>query len=418
MDAGFTLTHLDKLIRCVNGKFSGMESNSGAVAVLGATGSIGRATLDVVQQLGEPWHIAGVSAHSRAHALAGELFSSGEVAASWMSPQIYCATCPESAAKIDRDLMPAGCEIVVGAEGLVQIAQLPHVGTVVAAVVGAAGLASALAAARSGKRLALANKEALVVAGSLMKDALEQGGGELIPVDSEHSAIFQAIQCGPAKQVSRVILTASGGPFRTWSAEQIRGATVEDALAHPTWEMGRKITIDSATMMNKALEVIEARWLFDLPAEKIEVVVHPQSIIHSMVEFDDGSVIAQLSPPDMRLPIQYALTYPQRLPCPSPKMDFCRSWDLQLEPVDLERFPALKLGWQVAREGGTTGAVLNAANEAAVELFLDDKMPFTAIVDSCKRILDEHNFSSNPDLDELMRLDRWAREEIHKWAAC
>ncbi len=218
--------------------------------------------------------------------------------------------------------MPAGTQILKGADALIQLATCNEVDTVVAAVVGSAGLLSTVAAAEAGKRLALANKEALVVAGGIVTEALRKSGGELIPVDSEHSAIFQAIHAGSPKQVQRIILTASGGPFRTWSKEKLGSATISDALAHPTWQMGRKITIDSATMMNKALEVIEARWLFDLPADRIEVVVHPQSIIHSMVEFVDGSVVAQLSPPDMRLPIQYALTYPDRTTCPCPKMDW------------------------------------------------------------------------------------------------
>ncbi|MCA9132809.1 MAG: 1-deoxy-D-xylulose-5-phosphate reductoisomerase, partial [Planctomycetales bacterium] len=288
---------------------------------------------------------------------------------------------------------------------------------VVAAVVGSAGLPSTLAAAKAGKRLALANKEALVVAGGLLTEALRHSGGVLLPVDSEHSAIFQALQAGGRDEVARIVLTASGGPFRTWSPRRIAEASIEDALAHPTWQMGRKISIDSATMMNKALEVIEARWLFDLPAEKIQVVVHPQSIIHSLVEFVDGSVVAQLSPPDMRLPIQYALTYPDRTACPCPKMDWTQACQLDLEPVDSERFPALELGWEVARRGGSCGVVLNAANEAAVELFLAGEIRFPAIVAGCQRILENHTFDPSPGLAELMRLDRWAREEIHRWAA-
>ena len=290
-------------------------------------------------------------------------------------------------------------------------------GTVVAAVVGSAGLPSTLAAAKAGKRLALANKEALVVAGELVMAAVRQHGGELIPVDSEHSAIFQALRAGSDKQVARIVLTASGGPFRNATQAEMNAATVQDALAHPTWQMGRKITIDSATMMNKALEIIEARWLFGIPSDKIQVVIHPQSIVHSMVEFTDGSVVAQLSPPDMRLPIQYALTYPDRLASPCPKMNFAQPWNLEFLPADPQRFPALTLGWEVANRGGSTGAVLNAANEAAVGLFLAGKIKFPAIVAGCRRILEEHNYSPSPELEELMRLDQWAREEIHKWAA-
>jgi 1-deoxy-D-xylulose-5-phosphate reductoisomerase len=380
-----------------------------SVAVLGATGSIGTATLDVLEKLGVPWRAAGVSAHGRLQELV-------EISHRY-SPSMVVAACPKAAAEFDFSRFPSDTKCVIGPDGLVELAESPEVGTVVAAVVGAAGLASTLAAARAGKRLALANKEALVVAGSLLTEALAQSGGELIPVDSEHSAIFQALKAGKSKEVERLILTASGGPFRTWSKSQIENARVEDALAHPTWQMGRKISIDSATMMNKALEVIEARWLFDLPPEKISVVIHPQSIIHSMVEFVDGSVMAQLSPPDMRLPIQYALTYPDRVACPCPKMDWAQARTLDWQPVDLERFPALELGWEVAARGGTCGAVVNAANEAAVELFLAGEIQFFDIVTGCRQILEHHTFDPSPGLGELMRLDRWAREEITRWAA-
>ncbi len=379
------------------------------VAVLGATGSIGTATIDVLESLGLPWRTAGLSAHGRLTELV-ELSRK-------LLPDYVVAACPKTAEQFDFCNLPASTKRLVGPDGLIELAELPEVGTVVAAVVGSAGLASTLAAAKAGKRVALANKEALVVAGSLLTEALQHSGGELLPVDSEHSAIYQAIQAGQAKQVARIILTASGGPFRTWSRSRIEHAGIEDALAHPTWRMGRKITIDSATMMNKALEVIEARWLFDLPPEKIQVVIHPQSIIHSMVEFVDGSVVAQLSPPDMRLPIQYALTYPDRMACPCPKMDWSQSISLEWEPVDLERFPALELGWLVAERGGSCGAVVNAANEAAVELFLTGEIKFTDIVAGCRRILEHHNFDPSPELGELMRLDRWAREEITRWAA-
>ena len=379
------------------------------VAVLGATGSVGRATLDVLEALGQPWRAIGLSAH-------GQLSELVELSQRF-SPEVVVAACPEAAAQFDFSGLLPGVRRLVGPEGLIELAELPEVDTVVAAVVGAAGLASSLAAARQGKRLALANKEALVVAGSLLTEALKRSGGELLPVDSEHSAISQALQAGQAREVARVILTASGGPFRTWTADRIAQASVPDALAHPTWQMGRKITIDSATMMNKALEIIEARWLFDLPAEKIQVVIHPQSVVHSMVEFVDGSVIAQLSPPDMRLPIQYALTYPDRIPCPCPKIDWTQAMRWEMEPVDTDRFPALLLGWEVARRGGTCGAVLNAANEAAVELFLQGEIKFPEIVAGCRQVLEHHNFDPSPELGELMRLDGWAREEITKWAA-
>ncbi len=380
-----------------------------SVAILGATGSIGTGTLDVMRSLGKDWQVIGLSAHKKLT----EAVQASQIA----KPRYFAATCVTSAAEFDFSGLPPETKVLTGPESLIQLATCPEVGTVVAAVVGSAGLLSTLAAAKAGKRLALANKEALVVAGGIVTEALRQSGGELIPVDSEHSAIFQAIQAGSAQQVERIILTASGGPFRTWTKDRLATASVTDALAHPTWQMGRKITIDSATMMNKALEVIEARWLFDIPADRIQVVIHPQSIVHSMVEFVDGSVVAQLSPPDMRLPIQYALTYPDRTTCPCPKMDWTQTQRLEWDPVDLDRFPALRLGWEVAERGGSCGAVVNAANEAAVELFLQGKIRFTDIVAGCRRVLEEHHFDPSASLDELMRLDRWAREEIGQWAA-
>lgn len=379
------------------------------VAVLGATGSIGSATIDVLRQLGPPWRVVGLSAHRRLDKLVQ--------LSQQTRPDTVVATSAEDARGFDFCQLPKETRRLVGPDGLIELAESPQVDTVVAAVVGSAGLASTLAAARAGKRVALANKEALVVAGGLVTQALQASGGDLLPIDSEHSAIFQALRAGTRKDVACIILTASGGPFRTWTKAQIAGASVADALAHPTWQMGRKISIDSATMMNKALEVIEARWLFDLPAEKIKVVVHPQSIVHSMVEFVDGSVVAQLSPPDMRLPIQYALTYPDRIACPCPKIDWTEALQLAWEPVDLERFPALELGWEVVRRGGSCGAVVNAANEAAVALFLDGKIKFTNIVAGCQRVLENHHFDPSPGLGELMRLDDWARREIHRWAA-
>jgi 1-deoxy-D-xylulose-5-phosphate reductoisomerase len=295
----------------------------------------------------------------------------------------------------------------------VRAARDAEVDIVVSAIVGRAGLESTLAAIESGKRVALANKETMVVAGPLVRGLQEKSRAELLPVDSEHSAIFQCIE-GTESAPKKLILTASGGPFRTWTHEQMSQATPDSALAHPTWDMGRKITVDSATMMNKALEVIEARWLFDMPAESIEVVVHPQSIIHSMVEFVDGSVLAQLSPPDMRLPIQYALTYPRRLPSETPPLDRGRAWTLTLEVADRERFPALDLGFEVAAAGGTAGAVLNAANEEAVGLFLNGQIRFTDIVAGCRDVLEHHTFEPAPPLPRLLELDVWARAELRR----
>jgi 1-deoxy-D-xylulose-5-phosphate reductoisomerase len=255
----------------------------------------------------------------------------------------------------------------------------------------------------------------MVVAGPIMIAAAAESGAEILPVDSEHSAIFQAMQAGGREEVQRVILTASGGPFLRASKEKLAEVTVEEACRHPTWNRGRKIPIDSATMMNKALEVIEARWLFQIPAEKIHVMVHPQSVIHSMVEFRDGSVLAQMSPPDMKLPIQYALTFPKRVDSPTLRMDWSKSMKLEMEPVDFERFPALLLGFEVARVGGTAGAVLNAANEAAVEQFLAGKIRFVDIASVCRDILNHHTFEATPSIQRLAELDRWARQEVLKW---
>jgi 1-deoxy-D-xylulose-5-phosphate reductoisomerase len=289
------------------------------------------------------------------------------------------------------------------------------VDVVVAAIVGSVGLRSTWAALQAGKRVALANKETLVMAGPLVTNLARQSGALLLPIDSEHSAVFQALRAGQRAEVRRIILTASGGPFRRWTTEQMQSATVEQALAHPTWNMGKKITIDSATMMNKALELIEARWLFDLQPEQIQIVVHPQAIVHSMVEFVDGSIIAQMGPPDMRLPIQYALSYPERWGCPSTKMDFTKPCGLEFEPPDFERFPALQLGYEVAAAGGTAGAVLNAANEAAVQAFLDGRIGFCQIVPACRKALEQHNYEPHPTLETLLQLDAWARQEVQRW---
>jgi 1-deoxy-D-xylulose-5-phosphate reductoisomerase len=276
--------------------------------------------------------------------------------------------------------------------------------------------AMSIAALEAGKTVALANKETLVMAGPLALQLAERTGGRIVPVDSEHSAIHQALRTGSSNEVTRIVLTASGGPFRTRLPETLMHVTPEEALKHPTWSMGPKITIDSATMMNKALELIEARWLFGLPATKLAVLVHPQSIVHSMVEFVDGSVIAQLSPPDMRLPIQYALSYPERCDGPTRRFDFTQALSLDFAAPDPARFPALRLGHEAAARGGTAGAVLNAANEEAVRGFLDGVIKFTDIAEVCARVLDEHPFQPDPSLDDVRRLDGWARQEVVKWA--
>jgi 1-deoxy-D-xylulose-5-phosphate reductoisomerase len=286
---------------------------------------------------------------------------------------------------------------------------------VVSAIVGAAGLLGTWEALLAGKTVALANKETLVMAGGPVMELVSKKGGRILPVDSEHSAIFQALAGNRVNEVERIVLTGSGGPFRGKNRSDLANVSVDDALRHPTWKMGPKITIDSATLMNKALEIIEARWLFHLPASRIDVIIHPESIVHSFVEFRDGSVLAQLSPPDMRLPIQYALEYPDRRPGPAKRLDWSSLRALHFEPPDRDTFPALDLGYQVADSGGTCGAVLNAANEAAVGEFLQGSLAFLDIARACKSVLAQHSFSPQPTLDELMAADRWARQEVYRW---
>ena len=377
------------------------------VAVLGSTGSIGRSTLEVIAASQGKLQAVALSAHRRVDELLAQ--------AATVQPRWIVVTDDECAGRLNTARLPPGCQLVFGAEALEELAGRSEVEIVVAAIVGAAGLRSAWRAVECGKTLALANKETLVVAGPLVMQRAAERGATILPVDSEHSAIFQALAAGRRQDVKRLILTASGGPFRTYSAQRLQDVTVEEALAHPTWDMGRKITIDSATMMNKALEIIEARWLFDIPPEQIDVVIHPQSIVHSMVEFVDGSVVAQLSPPDMKLPIQYALTYPERWSGPAARMDFTQAVKLEFMPPDLERFPALQLGFEVAASGGTAGVVVNAANEAAVAGFLAGDLKFTEIVPACRSVLEQHTFDPRPSLDQLLQLDLWARQEVTRW---
>lgn len=348
-----------------------------------------------------------LSAHSKLNDLVAQ--------ARMFRPRWVLATNAAAAARFRWSDLPKETELLKGPEALTEVAAEEDVDIVLAAIVGRAGLESTWAALQSKKTVALANKEPLVMGGPLVMQLVRERGGMLLPVDSEHSAIFQALQAGKPAEVGRLVLTASGGPFRHYHPDQLKQVTVAEALEHPVWNMGPKITIDSATMMNKALEIVEARWLFGVDAEKIQVMIHPQSIVHSLVEFIDGSVMAQLSPPDMRLPIQYALYYPDRVSGVARRIDWRKGFSLELTPPDPQRYPALQLGHECARSGGTAGAVLNAANEAAVGAFLAGELHFTEIVPACRSVLESHNFEARPTLDQLLAIDRWAREEISHW---
>lgn len=377
------------------------------IALLGATGSIGTSCVQVVRAHQEELQISAISAHSNWQELAR--------IAQEFRPAVAVISDIELESQVDRSQFPKETQLRFGPDAISEISSADDVDTVLAAIVGAAGLHGSWAAVTSGKRLAIANKETLVVAGPLIVEEARKNGSEMIPVDSEHSAIYQALKCGAEKEIERVILTASGGPFRELSIEEMNSVTPEMALKHPTWEMGPKITIDSATMMNKALEIIEARWLFDLKRPQIDVVIHPQSVIHSMVEFVDGSVMAQLSPPDMMLPIQFALTYPKRITGVSPRLNLTERLKLDLLPPNFEQFPALQLGFEVAEKGGTTGAVVNAANEVAVERFLKKEIRFVEISQLNRDILEAHRYEPQPTLEDVLARDQWAREESYRW---
>ncbi|MBK1825698.1 1-deoxy-D-xylulose-5-phosphate reductoisomerase [Haloferula rosea] len=377
------------------------------VVLLGSTGSIGGSTLEVARQLPERVELIGLAANSSVEALAEQVRETGvrEVA-------IYDAS---KEAEL-RSLLPEGVRVRVGEEGLTELATLAEADMVLVAIVGTAGLQPALAAIEAGKDLAVASKEILVMAGEVVTAAAERHGVRLLPVDSEHNAIFQCLDGhrGGADEVSRLILTASGGPFRTMPADQLEQVTLEQALKHPTWEMGRKITIDSATLFNKGLEMIEARWLFGIGMEKIDVIVHPQSIVHSMVEFVDGSVLAQLSRTDMGFPIQYALTWPERLKGGLQPLDFAELAKLDFEAPRESDFPALRLARTAGLKGGTLPAVFNAANEVAVDAFVDRRLSFPGIWRVVEATMDAHACADASSLDAVVSADAWAREEALK----
>jgi 1-deoxy-D-xylulose-5-phosphate reductoisomerase len=378
------------------------------VAILGATGSIGRSTLDVVARHPDRFRVFALTAHTNVDELRG--------ACRLHRPRFAVVADEERAADLRGALLrdDVGTEVLSGPAALELVAAHPETDTVMAAIVGAAGLASSVAAARAGKKVLLANKEALVMAGPVFMGAVSQGGAALLPIDSEHNAVFQCLPASfgdglPRCGVRRVILTGSGGPFRTRPLAELAHVTPDEACAHPTWNMGRKISVDSATMMNKALEIIEAHWLFAAPPESIDVLVHPQSVVHSMVEYEDGSVLAQLGNPDMRTPIAHALAYPDRIGAGVATLDLARIGKLTFEPPDFERFRALRLAYDVLRAGGTAPAVFNAANEIAVAAFLDARLPFPAITEVIEAALERLPAMPVTSLDDVLDADGRAR---------
>ena len=375
------------------------------ISLLGSTGSIGVNTLDVVERYPEKFQVCALSAGSNVELFARQIRK--------FKPKLVALF---DVTKIDvlRELVAdLDVEIISGPEGLVSVASFLDADLVVSGVVGSVGLLPALSALRAGKNLALANKETLVIAGELVLQEAELTNAKVIPIDSEHSAIFQALNGEKPERIKKIILTASGGPFRTFSLKQMENITVKEALNHPNWSMGAKITIDSSTMMNKGLEYIEAKWLFGVNTN-VEVIVHAQSIIHSMIEFVDTSIIAQLGIPDMRVPIAYALTYPDRFVSELPSLDLASMRDLTFEAPDLERFPCLQLAMDAMKTGETMPAVLNAANEVAVQAFLDEQIPYKEIPEIIRMVMHNHHPVPLKELHNILDADLWAREESTK----
>jgi 1-deoxy-D-xylulose-5-phosphate reductoisomerase len=375
------------------------------ISILGSTGSVGRSTLAVVDAFPERLRVVGLAAGANLELLAEQIDR--------YHPELVSVRSEADVQPLRDRLAGRKVEIVSGAHGAIAVATLPSAGAVIAAIVGAAGIAPVHAALSAGKRVGIANKEVLVAAGDAMTRAAREHGGEILPVDSEHNAVHQALRCGTANEVERIILTASGGPFLQRPLDSFHDITIDAALAHPTWKMGNKISIDSATMMNKGLEVIEAHHLFDTPADRIDILIHPQSIVHSMVEYVDGSIMAQLSTTDMKFPIQYALLYPERIPAPFARLDLGKIRTLDFLQVEPERFPAVGLAYAALRAGGSAPAVLNAANEIAVERFLAGELPFLGIVEVVSRVLDRHAGKVEPILsvEAALAWDAWARNE-------
>lgn len=372
------------------------------ISILGSTGSIGVQTLDVISRYPDRFRVTGLAAGTNIDLLRRQIRA--------FRPAKVSVATKELADRLAAEITD-GTEVVFGDEGLAEIAAGTDADMVVTAVVGSVGIQPTLAAIEAGKTILIANKETLVAAGHLVTRLAREKQVELIPVDSEHSAIFQCLKGEPSRSVSRIVLTASGGAFRDRTREQLEHVTAQEALKHPNWSMGAKVTIDTATMVNKGLEVMEAHWLFGVPYEQIQVLIHPESIVHSFVEFADRSVIAQMGNPDMRLPIQYALTYPERWVSPAAPLDLASVGTLHFQEMDFQRFPCLRMAYECGKTGGTAPAVFNAANEVAVSRFLKGEIPFLDIERILERTLEKHQAVPDPGLEEVLAADRWARQE-------
>lgn len=375
------------------------------VAVLGSTGSIGRQALEVAEILTGEIKVTALTGGRNIELLAAQ--------AKKFHPNVVAIAAKEQYQALKLALTGTGIKVLAGEEGITEIAAGPDSQMVLAAIVGIAGLKPTLAAVKAGKYIALANKETLVTAGSVVRQEAAKSGADILPVDSEHSAIWQCLRAGRREEVENLILTASGGPFRTWAAHELMQVTVQEALSHPNWKMGPKITVDSATMMNKGLEILEAHWLFDIPLAKIQVLIHPESIVHSLVEFVDGAIIGQLGLPDMRLPIQLAFTYPARLKTPWPRLQLAER-TLTFEEPDTKRFPCLRLAREAGEKGGTAPTVLNAANEVAVTNFLSGQLAFVDIPKVIEEVLAAHELMGDVTLETIFFADEWARDQTRR----
>lgn len=374
------------------------------IAILGSTGSIGINALWVIDKFHEYFEVSGLAANKNVDLLERQVRK--------FNPKIVCLANEEKANELAKKLKNQPCEVVGGESGLIKVACQKEVDLVICAVVGAIGLIPLLEAIKAKKQIGLANKEALVMAGKIVMNLATENGVRILPLDSEHNAIFQCLEGKNQNTIKKIILTGSGGPFR--KREDLESITPRETLKHPTWQMGEKITVDSATLMNKGLEVIEAHYLFGLPVEKIRVVIHPQSIIHSLVEFLDGSILAQMSVTDMRIPIAYSLSYPERFENILSSLDLVQIKQLTFEEPDLEKFPCLAYGYEAGKKGGTLPTVLNAANEVVVKRFLNKEIKFTDIHKIIKKVMDKHQIIDNPTLEEILAADNWARKEAKK----